>query len=97
MMKLTIDLRRKRVKIEFSASQAELLNETEVEVEVKMNKRQDQSIKETVPDVCAKLMHYLIETNMALLGTTYADMEKRIRAAVEREVGSVRPITRRVE
>lgn len=84
-MHLVIDLRRKKVKIEFSATQAEMGRKSEVEVEIKMNKRQDQSIKEQIPAISAKLLHYLTLTNVALLDSTYEAIEGKIRAALEGE------------
>ena len=84
-MHLVIDLRRKKVKIEFSATQTEMGLKSEVEVEVKMNKRQNQSIKEQIPAFSAKLLHYLTMTNVALLDSTYEVIEKKIRTALEEE------------
>lgn len=84
-MNLVIDLRRKKIKIEFSATQVEMGVKSEVEVEIKMNKRQDQSIKEQIPAISAKLLHYLTLTNVALLDSTYEAIEKRIKTALEDE------------
>lgn len=84
-MQLIIDLRRKKVKIEFCATQAEMGSEAEVEVEVKMNKRQNQDIKEQIPAFSAKLLHYLTLTNVELLGSTYEAIEGKIRYALENE------------
>ena len=61
----------------------------EVEVEIKMNKRQDQSIKEQIPAISAKLMHYLTMTNVALLNSSYEAIELKIRAALEEEKADV--------
>jgi hypothetical protein len=91
-MHLIIDLRRKKVKIEFSATQDEMARESEVEVELKMNKRQDQAIKEQIPAFTAKLMHYLTKTNVVLLDSTYETIESRIRAALETEKSNARPL-----
>lgn len=84
-MQLVIDLRRKKVKIEFRATQDEMSSDEEVEVEIKMNKRQDQRIKEQIPAFTAKLMHYLIMTNTVLLESDYASMEKKIKTCLEKE------------
>lgn len=84
-MQLLIDLRRKKVKIEFKATQTEMASDEEVEVEVKMNKRQDQRIKEQIPAFTAKLMHYLIMTNTVLLESDYTEMQKKIQSCLEKE------------
>ena len=84
-MQLVIDLRRKKVKIEFRATQDEMESGPEVEVEVKMNKRQDQRIKEQIPFFAAKLMHYLIETNSVLLESNYDSIHKQILGCLQKE------------
>ena len=84
-MQLVIDLRRKKVKIEFRATQEEMGVDSEVEVEIKMNKRQDQRIKEQIPAFTARLMHYLIQTNVVLLESNYESVYKRVLAGLQKE------------
>lgn len=85
-MKLVIDLRRKRVKIEFKATQDEIGQpETPVNVEVKTNKRQNKQILDQIPDITGKLLYYLTMTNVVLLNSTYAEMEQMIIRALESE------------
>jgi hypothetical protein len=85
-MKLVIDLRRKRVKIEFEATQEEMGQiDPPVNVEVKTNKRQDQQILTQIPGISAKLLHYLTQTNVVLLNSTYEAIEAKIHEALESE------------
>jgi hypothetical protein len=84
-MHLLIDLRRKKVKIEFTATQEEMHSTDKPEVEIKMNKRQDRSILEQIPAFSAKLVHYLTMTNVTLLDSSYEAVEAKIRAALEEE------------
>lgn len=85
-MDLVIDLRRKRVKIEFEATQEEMgMNDVPVNVEVLTNKRQNKQILAQIPGITAKLMHYLTQTNVVLLDSTYEDVETKIREALESE------------
>ena len=85
-MKLIIDLRRKRVKIEFEATQEEMgEGDTAVNVEVKMNKRQNTGIQAQIPSITGKLLHYLIMTNVVLLGSTYEKITEQIQTALESE------------
>ncbi len=84
-MQLVIDLRRKKVKIEFLATQEEMGVDAEVEVEIKMNKRQDQRIKEQIPVFTARLVHYLIETNVVLLESNYDAVYKQVLACLQKE------------
>jgi hypothetical protein len=91
-MHLTIDLRRKKVKIEFEATQAEMTSKHEVEVEIKMNKRQNEAIKQQIPAISAKLLHYLTLTNVALLDSSYEEIEGHILRFLEEEKRGERPI-----
>ena len=85
-MKLLIDLRRKRVKIEFEATQDEMGQpESQVNVEVKTNKRQNKQILDQIPDITGKLLYYLTMTNVVLLDSTYEQMERMISKALESE------------
>jgi hypothetical protein len=85
-MKLLIDLRRKRVKIEFEATQDEMGQpESQVNVEVKTNKRQNKQILDQIPDITGKLLYYLTMTNVVLLDSTYEQMEQMIAKALESE------------
>ena len=85
-MKLLIDLRRKRVKIEFEATQDEMGQpESHVNVEVKTNKRQNKQILDQIPDITGKLLYYLTMTNVVLLDSTYEQMERMIAKALESE------------
>lgn len=84
-MELLIDLRRKRVKIEFEATQEEMEKVCPVNVEVKTNKRQNRQILTQIPGITAKLLHYLTQTNVVLLASTYEDVERKIREALESE------------
>jgi hypothetical protein len=85
-MKLLIDLRRKRVKIEFEATQDEMGQpESQVNVEVKTNKRQNKQILDQIPDITGKLLYYLTMTNVVLLDSTYEQMERMIAKALESE------------
>ena len=85
-MDLTIDLRRKRVKIEFEATQEEMGQpDVPVNVEVKTNKRQNKQILTQIPGITAKLLHYLTRTNVVLLDSTYEVVEAKIREALECE------------
>ena len=88
-MDLVIDLRRKRVKIIFEATQEEMGRpDVPVNVEVKVNKRQNRAILTEVPTITAKLLHYLTGTSAVLSDSTYEITEMKIREAVGREKSS---------
>jgi hypothetical protein len=85
-MKLIIDLRRQRVKIEFEATQDEMGQlDVPVNVEVKTNKRQNKEILHKIPVITGKLMYYLTSTSCSLLGSTYEEVQKLQSNALERE------------
>ena len=85
-MELVIDLRRKKIKIVFEATQDEMNHpDPPVNVEVKTNKRQNTQILAQIPQISAKLLHYLTQTNVVLLDSTYKAVEDSIRVALETE------------
>lgn len=84
-MILSIDLRRKQVKVELKAKLSEIDAPGDIDVEVKLNKRQNRDILTRIPIVTAKLVHYLTLTSSGLLEAPYEEIEQKIKDALERE------------
>lgn len=84
-MRLVIDLRRKRVKVNFEATHEGIGKIDVPDVEILTNKRQNKQMLAQIPNITAKLIHYLTMTNVSLLNSTYEAVEAKIREALESE------------